>query len=96
MTTSKAQVDPGRIKLPDPDTPIGRAPKVAQGRSGGVAYATSDQLASLSGYIARMTAAANETGWHAPNMIVSLGDVEEEAIVVGVRWINGEYHAEIR
>lgn len=78
------------------DTPIGRAQKVAPGRSGGVAYANAEQLASLSGYIARMTAAANETGWHAPNMIVSLGEIEEESIVVGVRWVNGEYLAEIR
>lgn len=96
MTTSRAQIDPGRVKLPGPDKPTARTLKAPQGGSGGVAYANSDQLASLSGYVARMTAAANETGWHAPNMIVALGEVEEESIVVGVRWISGEYVVEIR
>jgi len=71
--------------------------KVAQGRSGGVAYANASQLKSLADYIQGLTISATETGWHSPNMIVTLGE-GEEAIVIGVRWLNhtGEYVAEIR
>lgn len=97
-TTRTAQTHPRRDDHADPTPTIGRTPKVAPGRSQGVAYATSDQLASLSGFIASMTAAAKETGWHATNLIASYGDVEDEKIIVGIRWIDamGGYVAEIR
>jgi hypothetical protein len=85
-----------RTDTGDPDTPLGRAPKTSQGRSGGVAYATSAQLTSLAEYLTALTITATDTGWHSPNMIVSMGEVEEESIVVGVRWINGAYVVEIR
>lgn len=61
-----------------------------------VAYAGAQQLRNLADYLAQMTRASNDTGWHTSNMVVSCGEAEGEEIVVGVRWVSDAYVAEIR
>jgi hypothetical protein len=96
LTDQAAQTLSGSTEPATPSTPLGGRPRPAQRTSGGVAYANAENLASLAGFLQRLTAATAETGWHAPNMIVSFGDAEDESIVVGVRWITDTYVAEIR
>lgn len=79
----------------DAHSPLGRRPRSAQ-QPPGVAYATSEHLRSLASYLQQLTSAVEDTGWRVPNHVASFGEVEEETIMVGVRWINGAYHAEIR
>lgn len=65
-------------------------------RAAGSAYANADQLTALATYLQGLTDLALRTGWHSPSMVVSFGDEDEEAIVVGLRWVSDAYHAEIR
>jgi hypothetical protein len=100
MTTTdvrrRTESVPNEIENTDPHTPMGLRTRGAKTPSGGAAYATAAHLDKLADYLRLITTAVNDTGWHAPAMLVSFGEVEAESIVVGVRWINGEYHAEIR
>lgn len=91
----RAQGVPDEINLSDLARTMGRTQKVAPAASGGASFASSAQLGSLAAYLNQLTTIATETGWHTPTMVVSSGD-DDEAIVVGVRWINGAYYAEIR
>lgn len=81
-----------------PHPPIGRRQKVPPRAPDGAAYATAQQLVSLGAFLDELTTTAGHTGWHVNSMVVSYGDetAADESIVVGVRWINGAYHAEIR
>jgi hypothetical protein len=91
-----AHSQPNEIENGGLGKPIGRALKVAPRQSGGTAYASAAQLASLGAYLTRLTEITTETGWHTPTMIVAFGDSEAESIVVGVRWVGDAYYAEIR
>lgn len=96
LTDKALQAVTDELEGSRPIATMGSRQKVAPAASGGVAYASSAQLASLAAYVEQITTAARETGWHSPSMIVSLGEVEEEAIVVGVRWVREAYVVEIR
>lgn len=90
-----AQSLPTTSHTQDPQPPIGRALKVAPRTSGGVAYASADQLASLAEHLTGLTEITKQTGWHTPTMVLTYGDTDE-SIVVGLRWVGDAYYAEIR
>lgn len=99
MTTTsqreRPQSVPTEIDIPALSRRIGQGVKVAPAPSGGAALATSTQLKTLGEFLEHLTAATNDTGWRTTGLVASLGD-GEEAIVVGIKWINGAYYAEIR
>lgn len=90
-----AQIVPNEIENGRLGKPIGRGVKVAPVQSGGVAYASGEQLASLGEFVRALTTATERAGWRADALIVSL-DGEEESIVVGVKWVTNAYYVEIR
>lgn len=59
------------------------------------AYADASQLHSLAEFLGLLNDATVKTGWAAPNMIITLGDDDEE-IVVGIKHSLNGYVAEIR
>lgn len=62
----------------------------------GVAFANSSQLAALAEYLDKMTETARTTGWHVDATVLTFGEVKEEQILIGIRWMGDQYLAEIR
>lgn len=62
----------------------------------GVAFANAGQLNALAEYLEQMTTAARETGWHIDQTVLTFGEVREEQILIGIRWMGDQYLVEIR
>lgn len=88
---------PDNINTSTPTPSTGRGGNNAQRGSGGAAYASAAQLASLGDYIRGLTQLTRETGWHTPTTVITCDDtVEDESVVIGIRWVGDAYFAEIR